>query len=73
MSWIKVSVFDEDGNWLKWWENFYDYCKSVGYDFEREEDITLALRENGAYNIPDSDYIRFRSEKYMTAFLLRWS
>lgn len=75
MSWVTVNVYDkETDSWHTWWENFYNHYNSKGYNFEKsEQDTTRALREWNAYNVPDSDIFRFRSEKYLTVFMLRWS
>lgn len=59
-------------DFMPWWVNFLDYCLDNDIPAESDENLSNALREWNAINIPLSLDIGFRNKKDLTFFLLRF-
>lgn len=73
---IDMNVYknnDENNDYHQWWYNFRDYYVDQGYDFDSNEEITRALNEWRAVDIPDTGDFWFKNEIDHMVFMLRWS
>ena len=73
---IRLSVFVDNNrhmDWHSWWVKFREYYESKYYNMDNDDDISRALKEWNAVNIPNSAEFYFENEKDYTFFLLRWA
>lgn len=71
---IYVSVFanTNEEEWHQWWWNFRNYYVDQGYNFDENADITRALKEWRAVDIPDTGDFWFENAQDHMVFMLRW-